>query len=323
MPDAIGAATDCLTPADPPERVEGGEEARRRSAHLLRQRAIWIASYPKSGNTWVRVFIHNLLRELRGQTEGAQDINALHQMTMRESLAPWFARRLGKSAHDATAGEIAEARTNVQADMARGAGGPLYIKTHNAVAIVEGFPTVNFDVTLAAVYIVRNPLDVAVSYAHYSGLPVDRIIAYMADPSGNIDMSKDRVYEFLGSWSVHVASWMSVPHRPILLLRYEDMLAAAEHTFGRLAAFLRLKPDARQLRRAIEKSSFEELARQEEARGFVERPKTSEKFFRAGKAGQWREALSQAQVNAVVGAHASMMMRFGYLAEDSGSVAGL
>jgi Sulfotransferase domain len=313
---------DCLTPADLPERAERGEEARLPSAHLLRQRAIWIASYPKSGNTWVRVFIHNLLRELRGHTDGAQDINALHEMTMRESLAPWFARRLGKSPHDATAREIAEARTNVQADMVRGEGGPLYIKTHNAVAIVEGFPAVNFEVTLAAVYIVRNPLDVAVSYAHYSGLQADRIIDYMADPSGNIHMSKERVYEFLGSWSFHVASWMSVPDRPILLLRYEDMLAAPEPSFGRLAAFLRLKPDPVQLRRAIEKSSFAELARQEEERGFVERPKTSEKFFRAGKAGQWREVLSQSEVNAIVSTHAPMMMRLGYLAEDSGATAG-
>jgi hypothetical protein len=315
----LEAAMDCLTPADPQKRIEGGKKAQGPSADLLRQRAIWIASYPKSGNTWVRVFIHNLLRELRGQTDGAQDINTLHEMTMRESLAPWFARRLGKSAHDATAREIAEARTNVQADMVRAAGGPAYVKTHNAVAVVEGFPTVNFDVTLAAVYIVRNPLDVAVSYAHYSGLPADRIIAYMADSAGNIDMSRQRVYEFLGSWSFHVASWMSVPNRPVLLLRYEDMLTAPERSFGRLAAFLRLKPDAMQLRRAIEKSSFGELARQEEERGFVERPTTSEKFFRVGKAGQWQEALSQSQVNAIVGAHAPMMMRFGYLPEDSGA----
>jgi hypothetical protein len=306
---------------DEQEPLSGREEARDAAAGRPQQRAIWIASYPKSGNTWVRVFIHNLIRELRGERDGAQDINALHEMTLRESLAPWFARRLGKSPHEATAAEIAEARTNVQADMVRGEGGPLYIKTHNAVAIVVGFPTVNFDVTLAAVYIVRNPLDVAVSYAHYCGLPADRIIAYMADPSGNIEMSERRVYEFLGSWSFHVASWMSVPHRPVLLLRYEDMLATPERSFARLAAFLRLKPDAEQLRRTIEKSAFAELARQEEEHGFVERPETSPKFFRVGKAGQWRDALLQNQVNAIVSAHAPMMMRFGYLAEDSRGVA--
>jgi hypothetical protein len=140
----------------------------------------------------------------------------------------------------------------------------------------------------------------------------------MSDPSGNIHPGDRRVYEFLGSWSFHAASWMSIPHRPVLLLRYEDMLSAPEKSFGRLAAFLRVKPTASQLNRAIEKSSFGEMVRQEEANGFNERPPTADKFFREGKAGQWREALSQSQVNAVISAHGPMMMRFGYLAEDCG-----
>ncbi|MGO9307328.1 MAG: sulfotransferase domain-containing protein [Candidatus Korobacteraceae bacterium] len=288
----------------------------------LQQRAVWIASYPKSGNTWIRVFLHNLLRELRGQTEGAQDINALHEMTARESLKVWFERRLGKPAHKASAAEIAEARGLVQADMVRAANGPVYIKTHNAVATVEGFPAINFDVTLAAIYIVRNPLDVAVSYAHYSGVAIDAMIAHMADPVGSIDFSDRRVWELTSSWSTHAASWMAVPNRPILLLRYEDLLVAPERSFGRLASFLRLKPNADQLRRAIEKSSFAEMARQEELHGFNERPGSAEKFFRSGKAGQWREALSPAQAGAIVATHGPMMMRFGYLEEDCGDGGG-
>ena len=237
-------------------------------------------------------------------------------MTGRESLKDDFARRLGKPAEIATPREIAEARVKVQADMAAGDGGPVYIKTHNAVAVVEGFPTINFDVTLAAVYIVRNPLDVAVSYAHYSRLPADPIIAHMADPDRLIEASPWRVYEFMGSWSFHVASWLSVPHRPVLILRYEDMLQNPERSFGRLTAFLRLKPSAEQLRRAVEKSSFDELARQEEAQGFVERPQQAEKFFRSGRAGQWKDVLSQSQVKSIIDGHGPMMMRFGYLAES-------
>ncbi|MGP0104932.1 sulfotransferase domain-containing protein, partial [Rhodoblastus sp.] len=160
---------DCVDQIDerPQPHIQGegvgSSDARRR------QRAIWIASYPKSGNTWVRVFLHNLLRELRGDSESAQSINALHEMTGREALKPYFDRRLGKPAQQATPQEIAAARFAVQADMTAGGGGPLFIKTHNAVANVEGFPTINFDVTLAAVYLVRNPLDVAVSYSQFAG----------------------------------------------------------------------------------------------------------------------------------------------------------
>jgi hypothetical protein len=126
------------------------------------------------------------------------------------------------------------------------------------------------------------------------------------------------VYEFLGSWSFHAASWLSIPYRPVLLMRYEDMLTMPERSFGRLATFLRLQPDGDQLRRAIGKSSFSEVARQEQMHGFIERLPAAERFFRSGKAGQWRDALSKSQIEAVLRAHAPMMMRIGYVAEDCG-----
>ena len=310
---------DCLDQIDDASGDESGRGGVDAAASKPQQRAIWIASYPKSGNTWVRVFLHNLLRELRGDSDGAQSINALHEMTGREALKPYFDRRLGKPAEQATAQEIAEARFAVQADMTAGAGGPLFIKTHNAVANVEGFPTINFDVTLAAVYLVRNPLDVAVSYSQFAGIPIDAIIALMAEASGVGAGNAHRVYEFMGSWSFNVASWLSVPHRPVLILRYEDMLQNPIRCFGRLASFLRLKPSEEQLLRAIEKSSFDALARQEEQNGFIEKPPEAKKFFRAGRAGQWKDVLSQRQVDAIVAAHAPMMMRFGYVEESCGA----
>lgn len=282
----------------------------------LRRKAIWIASYPKSGNTWVRVFIHNLIRELGGGGE-PQDINALHEMTESAILSERFALRLGKPVPEAGDEEVARVRALVQADIVQAAPGPVYIKTHNAVANVEGFPTINLEITLAAIYIVRNPLDVAVSYGHYSGLAYDYIIDFMARP-GRGGADRQRVYEFPSSWSFNVASWLSVPYRPILLMRYEDMLSSPQSSFGRLANFLRLRANSDQLSRAIEKSSFRELARQEEMHGFNERPKTTDRFFREGKAGQWRDVLTKSQVQSVIATHGPMMMRLGYLAEDCG-----
>jgi hypothetical protein len=284
---------------------------------LSARKAIWIASYPKSGNTWTRVFLHNLMRELRGE-EGAQDINRLHAWTGRESLDEAFRRRLGKPAQESSIAEIAAARPLAQADLVARADRPVLLKTHNAVANVEGHPTINLGVTLAAIYLVRNPLDVAVSYAHHSGHSLDHVIEFMANPQALNDGSERHVYEFMGSWSFHVASWLSVIDRPVLILRYEDLLGAPERSFARLARFLRLEPNSAQLRTAIDKSSFAELARQEKERGFNERPKTAERFFRKGEAGQWKQALSKRQVADVIAVHGPMMMRFGYVAEECG-----
>ncbi len=283
------------------------------------RQAVWLASYPKSGNTWLRVVLNNLMRELDGKGEEPQDINALHEWSSRESVLRDFVHRLGKHPQDCTPAEIAAVRPLVQADLVRDCEQPVFIKTHSAVANVEGFPSINFDITRAAIYVLRNPLDVAISYAHHMGMSVDDMIDYMADDEMCTQLTdQKRVYEFMSSWSFHVASWISVVHRPVLILRYEDMLGAPERSFGRLAAFLKLEPSAQQLQRAIDNSAFDKLVDQEARQGFRERSARAEKFFRSGKSGQWKDVLTDRQVQAIIGVHGPMMMRFGYLNENIG-----
>jgi Sulfotransferase domain len=311
---------DAVDTAEEKSSVDPGDESAAAVTAARWRKAVWIASYPKSGNTWVRIFIHNLMRELSGEVDGIQSINRLSKWSISEVGKGDFAAQLGKPAKDASDAEIAAARRAVQAKLVEGRERPVFIKTHNAVANVEGYPTINFDVTWAAIYVVRNPLDVAISYAHHSAVSVDAIITAMADAATiNSGTDNRRAYEFMSSWSFHVASWISVPHRPVLIVRYEDMLAAPERSFGRLATFLGLKLGAGQLQRAIRNSSFDELRQQEAEHGFLERPKQSEKFFRSGKAGQWKEILTPIQAEAIITAHAPMMMRCGYLTETCGS----
>lgn len=289
-------------------------------ATVADQKGIWIASYPKSGNTWVRIFIHNLLRELRGEAGSEQDINALNQHTTWELTARAYEEFLRKPVAQATPAEIAKTRYDVQGALAQKQPGPFFIKTHNSVANVEGYPSINLDITLAAIYIVRNPLDVAISYAHHSGLTVDSTIDFMALPGAASPTTTNMVYEFPDSWSAHAASWLAISSRPIHVIRYEDMLRSPERVFAGLAQFLRMKYSAEQLLRAVEKSSFKAVAAQEVSKGFVEKPPTSKAFFREGRADQWKEELSKAQIRSIVESHAPMMQRFGYLIPDCGRV---
>src|SRR5207237_9185089 len=110
------------------------------------------------------------------------------------------------------------------------------------------------------------------------------------------------------------------PHRAIDVIRDEDMLADPEAAFGNLAKHLLLAPTKEQLKIAIERSSFERLREQEDAHGFREKPKSAEKFFREGRAGQWQEKLSRRQVRTIVSDHKKMMRKFSYL---SGKLANL
>jgi hypothetical protein len=281
------------------------------------QHIIWVASYPKSGNTWVRIFLHNLLKELSG-AGSAQDINRLHEHSGWEIFAAPFEQVLGKPIARATRVEIAGARSEVQRRLANARAAPILVKTHLCVGEDYGYPTINLNATLAAVYVVRNPLDIAVSYSHHSGQSIDVTIAHMAT-RGLKTLGKERdVFEVLGTWSQHIASWMGMTARPVHLLRYEDMLASPERVFMALARFLRLAPSADQLKRAIAKSSFAELSRQEKERGFKERSPAAKQFFREGRTGQWRDVLTPKQVQDICAAHAPMMQRFGYLPPDCG-----
>jgi DNA-binding CsgD family transcriptional regulator len=280
------------------------------------QKIIWIASYPKSGNTWVRVFIHNLLREMRGTPDDAQDINGLSRH--RDIDARPYQQLLGRPPSECSSEEIARVRPEVQRLHAAASSQPFFMKTHLLMAQCYGFSTINLDATLAAIYIVRNPLDVAISYAHHAAQSIDRIIALMADPVLQSHASGQNVHEVLGSWSSHVASWMSVFDRPVFVMRYEDMLRSPLAVFGRLAGFLRLAPTRDQLHRAIDKSSFSELTRQEQEKGFREKPAVAKKFFRTGTADQWRDVLTKEQVRRVVYAHAPMMQRAGYVLPNCG-----
>src|SRR5215212_4750259 len=108
-----------------PEHVAPPPAPARQDAQTI----VWIASYPKSGNTWVRVFVHNLLNELSG-VEEAQDINRMDTHTLWEFAARPFERMLGKSLATADQTEVAAARPEVQRQLANARSEPVLVKTH-------------------------------------------------------------------------------------------------------------------------------------------------------------------------------------------------
>ena len=169
------------------------------------------------------------------------------------------------------------------------------------------------EVTAGAIYLVRDPRDVAVSYAHHLGLPLDAVIALMADPAAAAGGDERHVYQYLGTWSAHVQSWTPRPDPRRLVLRYEDLLADPARGFGDVIRLLGQEPPADLLARAVRFSGFDTLRAQEAAHGFGEAPRTLPAFFRAGRAGQWREAMTRAQADRIARDHGAVMARFGYL----------
>lgn len=270
---------------------------------------IWLASYPKSGNTWLRAFLHNLLRN----PDRPMAINELDKFCLGDSQAGWYQHVSGRSPAEMSKQEVAELRPKVHQAFTQVFPDSVFAKTHNLLGEVFGHPLVNMDCTAGAIYVLRNPLDVTVSLGHHFGLTLDQSVAFMANPQAGTENDEINAFEFYGTWSQHVASWTREGNEGMIWIRYEDLLRKTNQTFGQVAGYLGLKPPRQRLERAIKFSSFKVLRGQEEREGFRERSKHAERFFRVGKASQWRSTLSTAQVDAIVEAHGEQMERFGYL----------
>ena len=211
---------------------------------------VWIASYPRSGNTWTRAFINALVNVMRDPDFAALDVNRIEEFSASESAAAQYEPILGKPAFHATVAEIAQARPKVQAGIAA-VDRLVFVKTHNAHLVDHGVPMINMAVSAGGIYVVRNPLDVAISFAHFRGVPIDQVIADMATRGFGAATDRHTVHTITSSWSEHVMSWTARPHPAMLVVKYEDMYEKPEQTFAAIARHLMLEPTAGQLDRAI------------------------------------------------------------------------
>jgi hypothetical protein len=205
-----------------------------------------------------------------------------------------------------------EVRWKAQRDIGRMSVDDVFVKTHNAHVEYGGLPMIHMDLTAGAIYVVRNPLDVCISLADHYGSTIDEAIGVLNSLTSGTAAGDQLVFEIHKNWSTHVLSWTNQPGPWLHTIRYEDMLKKPLVSFTRVARFLGLDPARPRIERAIQASSFESLRAQEDEKGFRERSYKAEKFFRVGKAGQWRTALSKAQIDQVVEVNKLQMERFGY-----------
>lgn len=272
---------------------------------------IWLASYPKSGNTWMRAFIYNLI-ENPARPGRIAELPAYFE---EESKPRWYEPYAGDGGVAAMDfDQVMALRPRVHQDIANSRErGSIFTKTHNMFGQLQGIPLHNLAVMAAAIYILRNPLDVVLSVADHFGLSIDEAIDFMANEETGTPTNEENVAGFMGSWSTHVASWTAQPHPAILVVRYEDLQDNAIKSFGSVAKLLGLGKDRNRLRKAIQFSSFSELKQQELRGGFVEKSPNSRNFFRKGSKNQWAEALSDEQVARIVDRHRQQMSRFDYI----------
>jgi aryl sulfotransferase len=274
---------------------------------------VWLASYPKSGNTWMRAFLTALLKP---EKDGL-DINNMVPTTIASSRQ-LFDELAGVSASDLLPGEIDRLRPAIYRQNALESEELIYHKIHDAwIRLPDGQPLIPADVTRAVIYIIRNPLDVAVSFAHHLHTSIDKTITIMNNPNYAFCDRRDRLANQLRqqmlTWSAHVKSWVDESGLPVWVMRYEDMSSQPEITFKKALDFIGLQHTSAEIKAALELCSFSRLQKQEEEKGFSERSARSKSFFRKGTVGDWQNVLTREQVEKIIDRHGEVMRRYGYM----------
>ncbi|MEK6249407.1 MAG: sulfotransferase domain-containing protein [Planctomycetales bacterium] len=288
------------------------------STDTLKEGIVWLASYPKSGNTWFRIFLKNLMarHEDPAKLQGI-GCSIASARSVFDDLA-------GIDSSEMSHDEIDWYRAQVYEQIASEARSfPIFMKTHDAYTyLASGEPMLSRKATAGGIYFVRNPLDVAVSFAYHSGHNnFDRTITEMGSREcGHFCHGNKRLFmqlrQLMFGWSGHVESWTQSDAK-VHVMRYEDMKANPQETFSGAIQFTGLDYNEEDVTIALEKSKFENLQQMEQEDGFREKAVQCTAFFRKGSVGSWREKLNEQQVERIITDHGKLMKQFGYLDENN------
>lgn len=259
----------------------------------------WLASYPKSGNTWVRTLVDALVT--------GEDPRLNHLAASTRSGDPI----LGLSPSAFTVEELLPISRRATLAQAPESGFRL-LKTHAAwLPGEDGYPTRWQPVGARAIYLTRDPRDVAVSWAHHLSTTHEQAVDAMRD---GMPFDADRLDPMseLPSWSEHVRSWLDQEDVPTLVLSYERLQEDTVACVLEIADWLSLAATRPEAEAAVERCGFAHLAAQEVMTGFVEAPSHGRAFFRRGVVGAWRTELEPELVTRVESEHAEIMERCGY-----------
>tara|TARA_B100000902_G_scaffold295006_1_gene281775 strand:+ start:1809 stop:2657 length:849 start_codon:yes stop_codon:yes gene_type:complete len=259
----------------------------------------WIASYPKSGNTWVRALISAYYYSQDGIfTEKA--IKKIGQFPEKIHFNGFDYNP--EIVTDTTRFWIkAQDRINEDKKIK-------FKKTHNCLSSINGYEFTNKKNTIACIYVIRDPRNLITSLKHHYELNYEEALKFMTNEKKFIfDFHKQNDYsdfQFISSWENNFLSWKNQNNFPIKIIKYEDLIRDTFHIFEDLIKFINKilkinkEVDKNKLKKSINSTSFEELKKYEKNFGFSEavNSKDNQKtipFFYLGPDNNWRKILDE------------------------------
>lgn len=275
---------------------------------------IWLASYPKSGNTWMRALLSCYLFDKYHKKN--QDV--FSKMKLIKSFPIKSAFKGIVEEDDLKKDKMKLFKYFIKAQEKINKDPKLHIiKTHNFCGSTADSEFTNKKNTIGSIYIVRDPRAVAVSYAHHARISHEESVRLMMSES-RISVHDKYYPEARLSWKTHLLSWLSYPS-PRLLIRYEDMLADTagilRSTINFINQFIKIKIeiDEKKISKVVEECKFDKLQKLENKIGFDEKENNPNNFFRKGKTNEWQEVLSEELTTKLTEKFSSEMKKLNYI----------
>jgi len=277
---------------------------------------IWLASYPKSGNTWVRHFLASLIYSNQGK-DGLEKLGFIMQYPKRDQF-----EKLVTNLDDFN--QIKKNWINSQ-NLINSDNKLTIFKTHHILCSLGNDNFTDKKNTLGAIYIVRDPRNVISSILYHFNLSnTEEALNFIQRENTFIGNVKNKVnyplHTLIGSWKTNYNSWKFFGEN-FLLVKYEDLILNPNTEFKRIANFItnitNIKFSEEQIKKGIDESSFENLQKLEDKNGFIESIKDlknkRKKFFNLGPGNNWKKILDKKFVNEIENSFKDEMKELGYI----------
>ena len=276
---------------------------------------IWLASYPKSGNTLLRSILASYFYSNDGSLK-FEDLYKITQFPLSQQFIP-----LGVDINNDR--DVFKNFINAQKLINKEKGKIRFFKTHSSLSRVYNNNFTDLHNTLGTIYIVRDPRNVVSSVAHHYNLSIDEAIDTMLDKNRFMDKTTKNLRVFLGSWNFNYNSWKNLKdQKKYLLIKYEDLITKKKTVLLKVFKFLsslgmKFDLDMIKLNKVIKNTEFEKMKIKEQNEIFSEavtdKDGKRKNFFNLGPKNDWRRLLDKKNIDKIEKNFEKEMIELGYL----------
>ena len=279
---------------------------------------IWLASYPKSGNTWVRSVITSLFKKKQNEVD-FKDLHFVRQYPLRSDFSKFLI-----NIDDIN--ELSKNWINSQ-NILNSDKKLKFLKTHYSLCNLKGNYFTDIKNTFGAIYIVRDPRNIITSINHhFSHKDISNSLEFLFDDNKVLGLSNSKekkdnhIITPIASWGTHYNSWKLI-QKNFLLVKYENLLLNPENEFNKIIKYIEkifnITFEKTLKNYAIQNNSFEKLKELEKNKGFEESTLgpdgIKKKFFNLGPNNNWKKILNPRIASQIEGKFRVEMKELGYL----------